>query len=55
MAKKPMKPMEEMDDDSTEMDDTSEPDDEKPVKKSKGGMVKRYSKIARPQKFSGIF
>jgi hypothetical protein len=25
------------------------------VKKAKGGMIKNYSKIARPQRFSGIF
>jgi hypothetical protein len=25
------------------------------VKKAKGGIVKNYSKIARPQRFSGVF
>ncbi len=25
------------------------------VKKAGGGMIKKYSKIARPQRFSGIF
>lgn len=26
-----------------------------PVKKAKGGMIKKYSPIARPQRFSGLY
>jgi hypothetical protein len=31
------------------------PSRKKPVKKAKGGIVSRYSKLSRPQKFRGVF
>ena len=53
MAKKPMKKLEDMEDDDTMSAEDDE--DEAPKKMAKGGVVKGFSRIARPQRFAGTF